>query len=184
MGNFRFASASNMQPGIPFFPVAACGGPTQHRCFAIGTESDALLHQAFAAAAAAQQAAAGGRAAGQPASGLLAAAQQQLRDVLLHHLAPLEAAALQVEAAAGPTADGSQLQPFRYLGLDTSLAPGLDTPALTASYELLLAAGLGPQLAADATSSGSQPPAIMFGCPGSLTVSSASLTCSRACRCA
>jgi uncharacterized protein (UPF0210 family) len=41
---------------------------------------------------------------------------------------------------------------FRYAGLDTSLAPGLDTPAVTASYEAL---GLGP-----------------FGGPGTLAISS------------
>jgi hypothetical protein len=108
----------------------------------------------------------------------LAQAQAQLASTLLEHFPPLEAAALALEAASNPSstsstqtasttsnttphptpaADLQQQQPprhvthFRYAGLDTSLAPGLDTPALTASYEAL---GLGP-----------------FGGPGTLAIS-------------
>ena len=171
MGNFRFGSASNMVPGIPYFPVACCGGPQQHRTFAIGTEADALLHQAFAAAAAAAVRQRGGNlsdtaAAGAPAAAAAAAttadvqqlARQELSTVLLQHFAPVEAAAMRIQqqyaeqqtaaaAAAGidSCADravdcniSSGSSSFRYLGLDTSLAPGLDTPAVTDSYELLL----------------------------------------------
>ncbi|KAF6262319.1 hypothetical protein COO60DRAFT_647935 [Scenedesmus sp. NREL 46B-D3] len=143
MGNFRFGASSNVQPGVPYFPVAAAG-PGLHRSFALGTESDALLHQAFTAAA--SQCSSSSNSAG-----TFAAAEQQLHQTLLQHWAPLEAAALAIEAAAaaaaavtpasqagvnpGPRPGGGS--GFRYLGLDSSLAPGLDTPPLTASYEVL-----------------------------------------------
>jgi uncharacterized protein (UPF0210 family) len=141
MGNFRFGASSNVQPGVPYFPVAAAG-PGLHRSFAIATESDALLHQAFTAAAAECSSSSGGSGAG-----IFEAAEQQLHQVLLQHWAPLQAAALEVEAAAAETpqtlnnhkphtARSSHLG-FRYLGLDSSLAPGLDTPPLTSSYEAL-----------------------------------------------
>lgn len=145
MGNFRFASSSNVPPGVPYFPVAAAG-PGLHRTFALATESDALLYKAFLAAAAAEGGGAGSSnsSSANPAN-ILAAAEQQLHQVLLQHWAPLEAAAMEIEAAAQQPNPGStepevlppQPQGFRYLGLDTSLAPGLDTPPLTASYELL-----------------------------------------------
>jgi hypothetical protein len=205
MGNFRFGSASNMQPGIPYFPVACCG-PDQHKTFAIGTEADALLHQAFATAAAAYQ------QQQQQQKGILQLAKQELQEVLTQHFAPLEAAALQIQAAfaaqcnstaaAAAAADAASIPPqqqnssssnaagvnpgFTYLGLDTSLAPGLDTPPLTDSYELLLQQLLPPTIASasaataeagasKAAVSGSSPAAaagVSFGCPGSLTISS------------
>lgn len=47
----------------------------------------------------------------------------------LQHYKPVQAAAKWLEAVATTG--------YRYLGLDTSVAPGLDTPPLTASYECL-----------------------------------------------
>jgi hypothetical protein len=44
---------------------------------------------------------------------------------------------LQVDALAAGLAEGSP-GGWQYLGCDTSIAPGLDTPAMTASYEALL----------------------------------------------
>jgi len=228
MGNFRFGSASNMQPGIPFFPVACCG-PHQHRSFAIGTESDALLYEAFlhAASAAAAATAAGDSAAGSGSTphNVLQLAQERLSQVLLQHWSPLEAAALQLQAQSahlgpgaaaggaasvggliadvhtsdGTTSDGTdklkgkvvghntsntamssqpgvqqEIGGFVYLGLDSSLAPGLDTPALTDSYQLLLqglpAAGPDQQGSVSSGLGGSS--GLGFGAPGSLTVSS------------
>lgn len=46
----RFCTAAHCDPGIPYFPIAHA--PTGAKCFAVGTENDALLHAAFTAAAA------------------------------------------------------------------------------------------------------------------------------------
>jgi hypothetical protein len=198
--------------------------------FAIGTEADALLHQAFATAAAAAAAAAAGNAEDrqqqqqgqqQQCYDVLQSARQELHRVLLDHFAPLEAAAMQIEQdyplhatqTTAPTASGAELTAaaqtghaaaamgtsddssssssnsgsFTYLGLDTSLAPGLDTPALTDSYALLLQqlhaqrqAGSTAQHAAARGSSHQGAPqgareghsVTLFGSPGSVTVSS------------
>eukprot|EP00775_Hariotina_reticulata_P013154 gene13154-13284_t len=128
-----------MVPAVPFFPVACTGGLAHHHTFAIGTESNTLLYQAFEAA---RQTTDG--------SGLLKEAAAQLRQRLLQHWSPLEQEALRIEAGWRREVKG--MCSFSYLGLDSSLAPGLDTPAVTDAYQLL---GLG-----------------RFGAAGSLAVSS------------
>lgn len=55
-----------------------------------------------------------------------------------------------VEAVAAKLAKGHPS--WSYMGIDTSIAPGLDTPAMTAAYEALLGGG-------------------SFGGPGTLSIS-------------
>eukprot|EP00877_Chromochloris_zofingiensis_P013003 jgi/Chrzof1/7957/UNPLg00017.t1 len=119
-GNFRFAAAAVATSGIPYFPVATAG-PDHDHTFAIGTECDGLLHAAFQSAAA--------QSAERPTADILQLAADALRSTLLLHYKPVQAAAKWLEAVATTG--------YRYLGLDTSVAPGLDTPPLTASYECL-----------------------------------------------
>lgn len=116
---FRFCTAFNCQPGIPFFPVASA--PAQESpCWAIGTENSGLLHAAFKEAA--EAAASGGN--------VLDCAQDSLRLVMASALEPVEALAQQLAAATGHT----------YLGIDASIAPALEPPSIGDAYELL---GLG-----------------------------------------
>jgi hypothetical protein len=112
-------------------------------------------------------------------------AEQQLHAVLLQHLSPLQEAALQIQdfyqQSRGSSGSSDSAGCFRYLGLDTSLAPGLDTPPLTDSYQSLLQHMLPARAAADAgagdtavagASVTAAAAAAAFGGPGSLTVSS------------
>jgi hypothetical protein len=127
--NFRFCAAANCSSGIPYFPVAAAAPAA--RGFAIGTENDAVLHAAFTAAAA--------------RSGLdcIAAADAELRQQMTAALEPVEAVAAKL-AKRHPS--------WSYMGIDTSIAPGLGTPAMTSAYEALLGGG-------------------SFGGPGTLSIS-------------
>jgi hypothetical protein len=181
--------------------------------FAIGTEADALLYQACAAAAAdgqqgQQQCCDVLQSARQQLHTLLldhfapleAAAMQIAQEYPRHasHTTAnttsdadsAAAAAAQTDytarpAAANGTGTGSNASSsFTYLGLDSSLAPGLDTPPLTDSYTLLLqqlnpAGGTAQHTSAHVMShqGGSQGAreghtVTRFGGPGSLTVSS------------
>lgn len=67
---------------------------------------------------------------------------------------------------------GCYTEPWGFCGVDTSLAPGLDTPSLTGSFELLLpllqAGGKAPS-----SSSSSSSPLPRFGDPGTLALCSA-----------
>jgi uncharacterized protein len=53
LGNFRFAAAANIPPGVPFFPVAYHQGPDS---LAIGLESASLVEEAFGERGAAAEA--------------------------------------------------------------------------------------------------------------------------------
>jgi uncharacterized membrane protein YgcG len=161
--NFGFAAAVNCgTAGIPFFPVAS-STPEISGSFGIGLEADGVLHAALARVAVAvgadkSDSCAAGRAR-RPVP--LEAASAELTAALLAALQPIEALALRLEAAGGAGgsggggnsgssgggggrdgsgSQGSSGRGFRYLGIDSSIAPGLDTPPLTASFELL---GLG-----------------------------------------
>ena len=138
-GNFRFGVACNVQPGVPFFPVAmAAAGADALGGFAIGTENSGLLHAAFQQAAAAVVASLASQGvvsdgnsdattAAAAAVGILEAACGSLRATMAAALQPVEALALRLEATTG----------HRYQGIDASIAPALQPPSLVDSYELL-----------------------------------------------
>ena len=111
--NFRFGVSFNCNGRrIPFFP-AACAG--EEYGFAIGTENSGLLREAMERAAA--------------TGGSLQAAEDALRNVMAKALAPVQELALQLERAAG--------QDWEFFGIDASIAPALEGPSLTGSFELL-----------------------------------------------
>ncbi|KAK9830204.1 hypothetical protein WJX72_010288 [[Myrmecia] bisecta] len=115
-GNFRFGVAANCLPGIPFFPVAYANAHASPPAFAIGTENTAILRTAFEAA-----------------KGDMCAAEAQLRQHLTAALQPVERIAEQLAAMSA----------VEYRGIDASLAPGLDTPSMTGSYDCLGLGGFG-----------------------------------------
>lgn len=122
---FRFGVSFNCERRcIPYFPAAAAGEGPEGAGFAIGTENSGLLHRAFQAAAAEVAAADGS------GGSVLDAAQASLAREMTAALAPVEALAQQLAAAAG--------RPYR--GIDASIAPALEPPSIPAAYELL---GLG-----------------------------------------
>lgn len=98
-GNFRFCATAHCPPGTPFFPAAYHEGP---RAFAVGLESPPLLQAAL--------------------DGLdtriatAAEAEAAMRSRLEAALAPVEALAERISRETG----------WRYLGIDTSPAPGPD----------------------------------------------------------
>jgi hypothetical protein len=62
----------------------------------------------------------------------MAAAAAELHQRMTAALEPVEAVAVKL-AKHHPS--------WSYMGIDTSIAPGLDTPAMTAAYDALLGAG-------------------------------------------
>jgi uncharacterized protein len=104
IANFRFAAAACVPAGTPFFPVAYHGGTAS---LAVGLETPNLVRQAFAAASGS-----GSAAAKDPVQ-----ASERLRVLLDEELRP-------VAKLAHSVADQGKR---RYLGIDTSPAPGRDS---------------------------------------------------------
>ena len=142
----------------PFFPVAG-GGTIDGRdssergaTFAIGCESDTLLRAACVrVCAAAADAGSGeddadddendGVAKAARNGRITAALTLALTDELHDAMTPLLRAAVDLQDSEGTVASkhgGRAKAKWAFLGLDSSLAPGLDTPSLTGSFELLL----------------------------------------------
>lgn len=96
-GNFRFAATAFCPPGTPFFPAAWHRGEP---AFALGLESPRLLTSVF------REARKGG----------MADAAERLSARLDERLRPLESLARELADRTG----------WRYLGIDTSPAPGID----------------------------------------------------------
>lgn len=132
-GNFRFCATFGCEPGIAFFPAgfaATPTSPTEDLTFALGLENGDVAVSALAPVA----------AAAQGARPTLDTVRTALHSAFSEALTPLEALAKQATAA-------------RYLGIDTSLNPGLD-PDLSVGRAMELALG------------GSKP----FGSSGTLAV--------------
>ena len=109
-GNFRFAAAANIPAGTPFFPAAWHEGEPS---LAVGLETPNLVHEAFSVAG--MRVAAAKRLNEQPPSEMVVA-RDGLRYLLDTELAPIE------KLAQGIARDGGR----RYLGIDSSPAPGTD----------------------------------------------------------
>jgi uncharacterized protein len=112
IANFRFAAAACVPAGTPFFPVAFHGGTAS---LAIGLETPNLVLQAFTAtpaSASPSPPASPSASANDPAQ-----ASERLRALLDQELRP-------VEKLGHLVADQGKR---RYLGIDTSPAPGRDS---------------------------------------------------------
>jgi hypothetical protein len=177
---------------VPFFPVAGGRPGGNHATyFALGCETDGLLRIACERVRAAFDAAAheGEGGSGRPgdrdvraaSAGLVTGTLKRvLAEELSKALNPLRNAALEFDAGERAYWEGKEEEddvvysaPWGFCGVDTSLAPGLDTPSLTGSFELLLpllhtGRGSGPS-----SSSSSSCPAPRFGDAGTLALCSA-----------
>ncbi|CAG9464411.1 unnamed protein product [Pedinophyceae sp. YPF-701] len=111
--NFRLGTAHHCGAGIPYFPVA-CASAETDGTFAVGLENDALVHNAFSA----------------PETKDLVSAEKRLRDEMGPVAHTVQEIALQLERQHN----------YKFGGVDTSIAPGLDTPSLAHSFDAL---GLG-----------------------------------------
>jgi len=96
VGNFRFAAAANIPAGTPFFPVAWHDGDST--TLAVGLETPNVVLDAFSGTHDASE------------------ARDRLRNALSDALAPIEKLAQQLAH------DGKR----KYLGIDSSPAPGAD----------------------------------------------------------
>jgi uncharacterized protein len=125
--NFRFAITFNCKPGIPFFPAAEAPPPSpgtnknsnQKISFSIGTENSGLLYNAFSRITADAPAIIHD----------LIETQMITQCVFNQALGPVEDIAKELESS----------QPhIQYLGIDTSIVPGLEeTSTITSAFELL-----------------------------------------------
>jgi hypothetical protein len=131
--NFRFAVSFNCKPGIPFFPAAEAPprstsmsiNSTPPISFAIGTENSGLLYKSFS------------RAAADPQISIapLTVAQLVTQHVLNTALQPIENIAKEIESSSSLSSENTHVH---YLGIDTSLAPGLeDSTTIPAAFEKL-----------------------------------------------
>jgi len=133
--NFRFAVSFNCKPGIPFFPAAEAPCSTSFNVkanypifFSIGTENSGLLYDSFSRAA--QSAA--NRSIYDVAD--LTDAQLETQVALNTALQPVEDIAKEMESGCFST----EIRKLHYLGIDTSIAPGLDeSSTITAAFEKL-----------------------------------------------
>lgn len=145
--NFRFGVSFNCKPGIPYFPAAEAphfpsstdvSNTTNLVSFAIGTENNQLLYKAFSTAAAKAKAKAAddhhqNKIQNRSSAAALTYAQQELQKLLHNALEPIENIAQTLR-----TDPSSQVKTANYLGIDTSIAPGLDeTTTITAAFEKL-----------------------------------------------
>jgi uncharacterized protein (UPF0210 family) len=127
--NFRFAVSFNCKPGIPFFPAAEApslphiSSSNPSTSFAIGTENSHLLYRALSSVTNSSDA--------PMFHSALKNAQEAIERCLNTALQPVERIAKEIEDSYSGTT-------FQYLGIDTSIAPGLqEHTTITAAFETL-----------------------------------------------
>ncbi len=123
--NFRFAVSFNCKPGIPFFPAAEAP-PNEDKkviaSFAIGTENSALLYKAMSSIT--------------PDcpenTGVDTAVEREINRLFTKALTPIDHIAREIELSS------SKRIQMNYIGIDTSIAPGLeDNTTIPAAFEKL-----------------------------------------------
>mmetsp|Transcript_57889 Transcript_57889/g.131186 ORF Transcript_57889/g.131186 Transcript_57889/m.131186 type:complete len:406 (+) Transcript_57889:130-1347(+) len=148
-GNFRFCASFCVPPHVPFFPAGYAPSANSARdessrfemSFALGLECGDVALAALAAAAAVQNQ---GQDSKTPKERLpLSGITKALTDAFDAQLVPLEAAAkLAAERCSGHAVDSADAQRICYMGIDTSLNPGLDPSfSVGAAFEAALGEG-------------------------------------------